>query len=55
MTGVQTCALPILRIVRGIMLKGVAWHDVGQDAGAIVAFTLVVGAIALLRYRQTID
>jgi ABC-2 type transport system permease protein len=44
-----------VRIVRGIMLKGVAWHDVGPEAGAIVAFTFVVGAIALLRYRQTID
>ena len=44
-----------VRIVRGIMLKGVAWHDVWPEAGAIVAFTLVVGAIAMLRYRQTID
>jgi hypothetical protein len=37
------------------MLKGVAWHDVWPEAGAIVAFTFIVGAIALLRYRQTID
>ncbi|HEY6134151.1 MAG TPA: ABC transporter permease [Rubrivivax sp.] len=44
-----------VRIVRGIMLKGVAWQDVGPEAGAIAAFTVVVGAIALLRYRQTID
>ena len=44
-----------VRIVRGIMLKGVAWHDVAPDAGAIVAFTVVVGTVAMLRYRQTID
>ena len=44
-----------VRIVRGIMLKGVGWHDVGAEAGAIVAFTVVVGTIAMLRYRQTID
>jgi len=51
-------ALPLthfMRIVRGIMLKGVGWHDVWTEAAAIVAFTLVVGAIAMLRYRQTID
>ena len=51
-------ALPLthfVRIVRGIMLKGVGWHDVWAEAAAIVAFTLVVGAIAMLRYRQTID
>jgi len=44
-----------LRIVRGIMLKGVAWHDVAADAAAIGAFLAVVGVIAMLRYRQTID
>jgi len=44
-----------VRIVRGIMLKGVAWHDIWPEAAAIVAFIAVVGAIAMLRYRQTID
>jgi ABC-2 type transport system permease protein len=44
-----------VRIVRGIMLKGVTWHDVWPEAGAIVAFLFVVGTIAMLRYRQTID
>ncbi len=37
------------------MWKGVAWHEVWPDAGAIVAFTVVVGWVAMLRYRQTID
>ena len=44
-----------VRIVRGIMLKGVAWPDVWAEAAAIVAFTVVVAAVAMLRYRQTID
>ncbi len=44
-----------VRIVRGIMLKGVGWHDVGADAGAIAVFTAVVVTISMLRYRQTID
>ena len=44
-----------VRIVRGIMLKGVAWTDVWPEAGAIAAFTVVVGTVAMLRYRQTID
>jgi ABC-2 type transport system permease protein len=51
-------ALPLthfVRIVRGIMLKGAGWPDVGAEAGAIVAFTAVVGTVAMLRYRQTID
>ena len=44
-----------VRIVRGIMLKGAGWHDVWAEAAAIVAFTVVVGTVAMLRYRQTID
>ena len=44
-----------VRIVRGIMLKGVAWPDVWAEAAAIVAFTVVVATVAMLRYRQTID
>jgi ABC-2 type transport system permease protein len=44
-----------LRIVRGIMLKGSPWHDVRAEAGAIALFLLVAGAIAMRRYRQTID
>jgi ABC-2 type transport system permease protein len=44
-----------LRIVRAIMLKGAHWHDVRLEAGAIALFILVMGTLALLRYRQTID
>jgi ABC-2 type transport system permease protein len=44
-----------LRIVRGIMLKG---NDIGQLLGELwpmLAFMLVAGAVALNRYRQTLD
>jgi ABC-2 type transport system permease protein len=44
-----------LRIVRGVMLKGVGWESMGIDAAAICAFALAMGTIAMLRYRQTLD
>jgi ABC-2 type transport system permease protein len=44
-----------LRIVRGIMLKGSGWPQVALEAAAIAAFVGVMGGVALLRYRQTID
>jgi len=44
-----------LRIVRGIMLKGTGWPELWPEATAIGAFVLVMGTVAMLRYRQTID
>jgi len=44
-----------LRIVRGIMLKGAGWADLWPQAAAMAAFLVVVGAVAMLRYRQTIE
>lgn len=44
-----------LRIVRAVMLKGAGFADVAAHALPIAAFILVVGAIALKRYRQTLD
>ncbi len=44
-----------LRIVRGIMLKGAGWPEVWGQAAAIGAFVLVMGLVAMKRYRQTID
>jgi ABC-2 type transport system permease protein len=43
-----------LRIVRGIMLKG---SDAGSAGGLwpMLAFTVLAAAVALLRYRQTVD
>jgi ABC-2 type transport system permease protein len=44
-----------LRIVRGIMLKGVSIEFVLADFWAMLIFLLVAGAIALERYKQTLD
>jgi ABC-2 type transport system permease protein len=44
-----------LRIVRGILLKGSGWSEIAPEIWPIVAFMLVAGAIALNRYRETLD
>lgn len=44
-----------LRIVRAVMLKGAGLADVLPQTLPIAAFIVVVGAIALARYRQTLD
>jgi ABC-2 type transport system permease protein len=51
-------ALPLthfLRIVRGILLKGNDFVHFAQEFWIIVAFTLAVGALTLLRFRRTLD
>ena len=44
-----------LRIVRGILLKGSGWPDVLPELWPMLAFMAAVGAVALLRYRKTLD
>jgi ABC-2 type transport system permease protein len=51
-------ALPLthfLRIVRGIMLKGQDAQQVLPELWPLLVFLLVAGAVALQRYRQTLD
>jgi ABC-2 type transport system permease protein len=51
-------ALPLthmLRLVRGILLKGNGLLDVLPHMGPMVLFTLIVGAIAIRNYRETLD
>jgi ABC-2 type transport system permease protein len=51
-------AMPLthfLRIVRGVLLKGNGWAEIGPEVWPIAAFTLVAGALALVRYRRTLD
>ncbi len=51
-------ALPathFMRIVRGVMLKGAAFGDVAAELLAIVAILLVVSALAISRYKVTLD
>jgi ABC-2 type transport system permease protein len=51
-------ALPLthfLRAVRGIMLKGNGVAEVWPYLWPVVVFMLVIGTIALLRFRRTLD
>ena len=48
-------ATHFLRIVRGVLLKANGWPEIAPDLGALSAFLVVVGAIALLRFRRTLD
>ncbi|MFG6486528.1 ABC transporter permease [Roseateles sp. BYS78W] len=44
-----------LRIVRGVMLKGSGAADLLPELWPMLAFLLVAGSVALLRYKQTVD
>lgn len=44
-----------LRILRGILLKGNEFAEILPNLWPIGAFLLATGAIALLRYRETLD
>jgi ABC-2 type transport system permease protein len=44
-----------LRIVRGVMLKGVSLADILCPLLAMTLFTVTVCTIAMLRYRRTLD
>ncbi len=44
-----------LRMVRGVMLKGATLADVLPHSWPIGVFIVVVGAVAMKRYRQTLD
>jgi ABC-2 type transport system permease protein len=51
-------ALPLthfLRIVRGILLKGNGLAEVAPHLWPIALFMLAAGAVAMTRYRQTVD
>jgi ABC-2 type transport system permease protein len=44
-----------LRIVRGILLKGNGIAELLPELWPMLAFLLVAGAVAMARYRQTLD
>jgi ABC-2 type transport system permease protein len=44
-----------LRIIRGVMLKGAGYSDLQVEFYALGFFTLVVGLIAMKRYKTTLD
>ncbi len=44
-----------LRVVRGVMLKGATLPQLAHEFWPMLAFIVVVGALALARYQQTLD
>ncbi|MFW2178475.1 MULTISPECIES: hypothetical protein [unclassified Moraxella] len=44
-----------LRIIRGIMLKGATLELLYPEFLAMLGVMLVVGVIAMVRYRKTLD
>ena len=51
-------ALPVthfLRVVRGALLKGQSLGDAWRELAALLAFVCVVTALAMARYRRTLD
>ena len=51
-------AIPVthfLRVVRGALLKGQGADDMASELMALLAFVLIVSALAMARYRRTLD
>lgn len=44
-----------LRVVRGALLKGQGLEDMWRELAALLAFVCVVTALAMARYRRTLD
>jgi ABC-2 type transport system permease protein len=44
-----------LRIVRGVMLKGATFYDLGNEALWLIGLTLIAMTIAVTRFRRTLD
>jgi ABC-2 type transport system permease protein len=44
-----------LRVVRGSLLKGVGLENAWGSLSALIVFVAVVGSLAMLRYRTTLD
>jgi ABC-2 type transport system permease protein len=53
--GTAVPATHFLRIVRKVMLKGAEIGDITGDLTALVIIMAAITAIAMLRYRQTLD
>lgn len=48
-------ATHFLRLTRKVMLKGASLGDITTDKAAILVILVIVVALALRRYRQTLD
>jgi ABC-2 type transport system permease protein len=45
----------ILRIIRAVMLKGANLSEIGFEVSILGVFILAYAALALLRFRRTLD
>jgi ABC-type multidrug transport system permease subunit len=45
----------IVRICRGVLLKGIGWSEIFPNLWPMVLFAVVLGAVAVRSYRQTLD
>ena len=51
-------ALPLtyfLQVMRGILLKGVGWEALWNEAGVLVAFSVVLIAMSVVRFRKVVE
>ena len=48
-------ATHFLRVVRGILLKGNGFAEIWPDFGPLLLSLFVIGVVALLRFRRTLD
>ena len=44
-----------MRIVRGLLLKGVGWSEIAPEVWPMALFAVVVIALSSLAYRETLD
>ena len=44
-----------LRLVRGVMLKGANFHEIGHEFAILSLFVPIFATLALLRFRRTLD
>jgi ABC-2 type transport system permease protein len=44
-----------LRIIRGVVLKGIEAGDIWHDTWPMLVFLVFIGFAAMRRYRETID
>ncbi len=52
------CVFPMthaLRILRGIVLKGLGAGDIWVEVWPMLVFLVFIGFVALKRYRETLD
>jgi ABC-2 type transport system permease protein len=45
----------ILRICRGVLLKGNGWSEIAPDLWPMALFGLAIGVVAVVTYRRTLD